>query len=522
MRALALIALLPSIALADIRFSDEGADAGIINLLNCVGSGIACARSGSTGTVTVQQATIADVDLYVSTTGNDSNACTASGASACLTIDGAIRKIPRPLQHRVRVFVGAGSFGAFSISGFTTNIGTQRTTAGILIDGALATSTTLATGTTSGTATSGTAGADDTFGTLVDSGQSWTTDDLRGRFVEVTGGLGAGQLSVICANTATTITVCGGLLLWAAPNNTSTYAIRDSATDINTCAATPPNASGAVGSSFNSAIRIQSNSAGSTITLRGLSISAACNFGVYAADAASLVLNRMQFVSGGGKMNIGSPFMIDNIASTFPSTSGVHISGGALASANTGVFGGVGTIMGPSTPRGVIRGSLFVNGNIGISMGPAIDVTIYGLKLVNVLSYGIALAGPVTTFAGLQIDCTTNAGNVGVSVGAFGAAASGQVLVDHITFNDCDIAVQASGPAAWAQLKTLTSTGGVVTWLDAKNGARGTFTSGSCSTLGATDIVLDITDMTETMSAVASAGQCITTLTNGTTVCRDP
>lgn len=52
MRAIALLALLPSIALADVRWFNNGADAGIITTINCA-AGAVCSRSGSAGTITI-------------------------------------------------------------------------------------------------------------------------------------------------------------------------------------------------------------------------------------------------------------------------------------------------------------------------------------------------------------------------------------------------------------------------------------------------------------------------------------
>src|SRR5882757_2311988 len=96
--------------------------------------------------------------------GSNTNNCTASGASACLTIQGALNKIPKLLRDLVTVTVAAGTYAGFSVAGFTCDPGIQTTTGGIMVDGfgAFANST-LATGSATGTFTSSTAGSGTTF-----------------------------------------------------------------------------------------------------------------------------------------------------------------------------------------------------------------------------------------------------------------------------------------------------------------------------------------------------------------------
>ena len=69
-----------------------------------------------------------------------------------------------------------------------------------------------------GTATGG------TTTTLVDSGQSWTANQYRGKRLVITGGGGAGQIATITGNTSTALTV-GAMAV--APNSSSTYRIID-------------------------------------------------------------------------------------------------------------------------------------------------------------------------------------------------------------------------------------------------------------------------------------------------------
>src|SRR3990167_9516153 len=147
------------------------------------------------------QSTQASTTYYVASTGNDYADCTTESAQ-CLTVDGTLNKIPKALRHETKVKLAAGSFGGLHVSGFAEDVGLQQTTAGLLIEGTLA-DITPATGSATGTATAVVTGDVDTNGTLTDSEQTWTTDDLQGHFLVITAGTGAGQVKPIVSNTAT-------------------------------------------------------------------------------------------------------------------------------------------------------------------------------------------------------------------------------------------------------------------------------------------------------------------------------
>lgn len=194
------------------------------------------APSGYTYVTQDSEATQADTTLYVSATGNDGNACTASGTSACLTIQAAINKVPKRIRHLVTVNVGVGSFTGALWQGFTIEAAAS-TPAGIFISGTRQ-NFTPATGTATGTATAAANGASTsvvTWATLTDSGQTWTVNDLAGKFLEITAGTGIGQIFPIISNTATAVTV--STTTWTVPTG-ATYAIVDQGTVINAYAAT--------------------------------------------------------------------------------------------------------------------------------------------------------------------------------------------------------------------------------------------------------------------------------------------
>lgn len=172
------------------------------------------------------------LNLFVDSTGNDGNACTASGTDACLTIQGVLTKVPKQIRSGVLVTVGLGNFAGAFVDGFQfiNDLNAPSTGAYLEFNGTLA-NYVPATGTATGTATGGTTGTSSpiVFGTLVDAAQTWTANDLRGRIVRITGGTGSGQDFIIRSNTGTTITIVGN---WTAPTGTSTYVISDWGTTI--------------------------------------------------------------------------------------------------------------------------------------------------------------------------------------------------------------------------------------------------------------------------------------------------
>jgi hypothetical protein len=147
--------------------------------------------------------TYGTISLFVDgTLGSDSNPCTASGASACATFAAAMAKVPRFIQHNVTIAIAAGTYTeAFAITDrkLTNNVS-------ITVTGAQA-SFAVATGTNSGTSTAATAATTASPATMTDSGQAWTVNNLRGRFVVFSSGALSGQTIPIASNTATTLTL---------------------------------------------------------------------------------------------------------------------------------------------------------------------------------------------------------------------------------------------------------------------------------------------------------------------------
>lgn len=466
------------------------------------------------------QYTEADLQLYVDPLGSDTGTCTSTGAGACLTIPGAINKIPKVLRHRGRVTVAAGSFAGFAVSGFSSDFGIQRTTGGLLIEGTLAASTGLASGSATGTATGGTAGTDATHGTLVDGAATWTVDNLRGRFIEIVSGTGVGQLRVIASNTANTITIAG---LWTAPTAGSVYAIRDSTTAITSCITGPPSATETV-STAGAAVRVQGNAAGTTITIRGFSVSAACNFGVYQSDVATLAVYRLQFTSTAGtasRLSLAGPFFVSDVASTYPSTAGSHLTGPSLSAFNLTAAGGLGNLPGVAIGSGTLQNSLFVAGSQGANLGtfalrPSL---VTGMRMVDIAGTGVSLGGNMSSMTSMNIDCTAAAGAVGVLVSQL--STQGQTPLNHMNVTDCFTAVRLQGPSAFLlSMQSLTVTN-VTNILDVRHGATLTlFSSPTGGALGSEVILDNDATMTSTFAAIATGGS-FTNLATGSRVRKD-
>lgn len=185
--------------------------------------------AGAAGDVVAADvATQAAIALYVETTGSD---LTGDGTilKPFLTIQKAVDSLPKQINHTVTINVGIGTFAGCNFEGFSINtLGVD--VLGVTFVGTMSTSV-LAGGLSSGIVASATAGTGDsvTWGTATVTGAGWTDDDLRGRFIRIDAGTGAGQILPIVSNTATVITVAGN---WTAPTG-ATFTIVEPDTIIN-------------------------------------------------------------------------------------------------------------------------------------------------------------------------------------------------------------------------------------------------------------------------------------------------
>lgn len=170
--------------------------------------------------------TTADVTLYVSSAGDNSNACTE--AEPCESVEGALGHVPNNIQHLVKVHVAAGDFKGANLGWYNVVPRTDGGT-GLLIEGTFGAPT--ITGPTSGTVYAAVAGSGATWGSIDVPDAGWTANQLQGDYLEITDGPGSGQVFPIDSNTDSRINIVGPFAS-PAPNNTSSFAIQESKTNI--------------------------------------------------------------------------------------------------------------------------------------------------------------------------------------------------------------------------------------------------------------------------------------------------
>ena len=172
------------------------------------------------------------ITLYVNaTTGLDGNDGTISSPFA--TIQTALDTLPNEIRHPVNIEVAEGNYPGFYVSGFTFMAPESPALGSFLqIKGTLVPAT-LSTGANGGFVSSASTGSGQVFGTLTDSSQSWTTNELKGKVVEIISGVGLTafpQVFPITANTSTSLTIAGN---WATtPTSGSGYSIKSWGTNI--------------------------------------------------------------------------------------------------------------------------------------------------------------------------------------------------------------------------------------------------------------------------------------------------
>jgi len=446
--------------------------------------------------------------------GNDNNNCSASGASACLTIQGALNKIPKLLLNAVKVNVAAGTYAGFIVSGFYEDNGLQQTTGAIFISGGLSNST-LATGSATGTATSGTAGSGTTFGTLTDTGATWTVNDLVGRLI--TTATPTNTALVIASNTATTLTIVG---TWSSPNASTTYAIQDPNVIVNTSLQRPGNA--AFGPSNNrAAIQFLGNQIlyrASSIVVQQMRLAPAAGGGVDIADNSSIQFQQMQIRTSNVPLRVSlGNANVDIINSDLDSTAGA-----------AGIFCGAGAIqVGQGTGTGVLVRSGANGGLPGIQIQPQVaEPMLSGITQVQItgFTHGIQLTNSATlstvNVLQVQIICFDSTG-VGVQVGNTVTnnlgSNSGGLMMSTVNVATCGTGVQIVGPAS-ADIVALTGAA-ATTGIAAILGGVAVFTKASTTiTAGTNEINLDLGAVTASFADV-TASHCISTIDQASRVC---
>lgn len=346
-----------------------------------------------------QYVTAGALTYYVETTGNDANACTDVSAP-CLTIDGALGKIPKEIAHPTNVQVGLGNFGAFTMTGFRIRSPSSTTgTANYLAVTGTLTTPTLAQGPTSGTLTAATAASGATFATYTDGAANWAVNALQGYLLEIISGTGSTvqpTAGIIVANTATVITALGPTAA-----NGSGYAIRDWGSFVTTPATAtsngPPGAS--TSTEFTYCARIQNNTGAANnpliyVTRMGFKPTCTSVLNVRGSNRVSLTTIKTDDTGGSAQFGLSAN-----------DGSGVTISGYYCIAQTTGVcFGNTSTNI-QSTGVGITR-SWFRGGNSSVTLaGPATLTTSYftGANFCN-LCLGGQSAGASVQIVGIRID----------------------------------------------------------------------------------------------------------------------
>lgn len=449
--------------------------------------------------------------------GNDTNGCMGSGASACATIQGALNKIPKLLRDQVTVNVAPGTYPGFIVSGFMVDNAVQQATGGLLIAGALANST-LASGAATGTATSGTAGSGSTFGTLADGAATWTPNDLVGRFVTTSAPTNTAVL--VSSNTATALTVVG---TWAAPTGSTTYMIQDPSVILNTGVsrpATPNNAS-----SVRAGILLSSNFLGGrqdSIVIRQMRVANATGpSGVELGSSTGVRLETMQLRPAASNSTGVSTTSLPLVG--YVSLFNVDVS---LTSGLVGLnffSGGIVTASKVLARNSVNSGDAFAfRGGTTILSLSAIESRAFVDGIIIDCATGLTSLG-VGNFTGNRIACGTSSG-VGISVGVLDVDDQNTIgcpsvfgPIDTTDIATCNTAVQTAGSAG---VEVSGLTGSVsTTGFDVRNGGLITFVkAGVTLTASTNEVNLDNGALTTTFSSI-NANSCAATPGFGSRVC---
>ena len=440
---------------------------------------------------------------FVSTTGSDSNTCTTVG-SPCLTVQKAISKIPRIVRHPVSITLAAGTYTTgFVVDGFSFEPYTNPTNgAYVNIEGTLINATP-ATGTATGTATAGTAGTpgSTTWGTLTDSGQAWTVNDLRGKLIEITGGTGSGQIRSIDSNTATSITIAG---TWTAPvNGSSTYAIRDWGTILTGAIATPANIRDAAAANT-STILIGSNqsslSGPYSIGIQKMKFaSAGSGNGVQLRQGQQALLRYNNFsISGGNAVNLVG----DGALGLYYNTANLVAGGVWILSQGTWVTGGF------------IDGNVVVGGSTGFRFNSVDQVILTNTAIRNVSGDMIRWSRSTNlTLSALILD--TSSGGFGIdSDNNSAASAMGVLRITASTISGCASGGVRQNGVGLLQMTNVTgtNTGPGITVI---NGGRVQISSATAVT-GSSDISVDSSTLTYAALRALSPKQSTNTTTLST------
>jgi hypothetical protein len=417
--------------------------------------------------------------LYVDAAGSDNNTG-LSPDSPFKTIQAALDSLPKNIIHPINIKVGAGIFDGFVISGFTI-----KQPGYIDISGTLVTATA-----TSGSAT-GTVTyfinqdfSTPTFATINVVGAGWTVDDFKGKLVEITGGTGAGQIFVISSNTDSTLTILGSAN--PALDSTSTFAIRDWGTVINT--SVPQSVSAMPTASSSAAIMINdinSTWASTPVSLQKMMVTGLSTQALLlnATGGAGIRYFKTENISA-NNIVVSAPldlYMQSNVFMLKPDITGLVVSAPARINAKMCLFDGGDTAFRLSS------------NNIS---GDGIDSCQFNSQTSAAIQFGTGMGNQITNsrFA----DCARAIQNISAT---FSPVAGANMRIHNCDISNSTIAGIDIDTASFVSVIKVTGTNNS-TAFRAANGARIKIDPATTCT-GTTE--LDVDGVTATLSAMRAA-----------------
>lgn len=509
-------------------------------------AGVACAQTSG------------PVTYFVNASGgSDANACTQS-TDACLTIQGAVNKIPKTLEDLVTVSIAEGSYAGFYVSGFTQDLGHRPATAGLYFTGTL-------TDTDTGTATGGSTGSNGVFGTLTDTSKSWTPDQQQGRLLALTSGTGAPATRVVVSNTATTLTIAG---TWStAPVSGTAYALRDSATVVSGPIDTPPSGteSAVAGAQLVLIAGNAINYRNSALAFQNLKFAPPSGSAMKVNDGSAVRVSSSQFALNGGSglvvgdsTNLASGASVRAVDSSFidSGSTGNAISIFDSAGSFTRVFfkGGGGSVNAVACPIVAVASSYSTgtSGTVGAFAYTAVDIANFtstfilssgtavlaqrGTGVPN-FSFGMTVSGgayPILIQQGARttnhitadITCSSSAGaavRVGdpQSGGDPGAPGSYANLAQSTVGSGCGAAMEVYGHGSVGSLQNTGVSGSPAKGLRVLAGGYGSYHLSGVGGLTPTGAQLELDNgvMTSTFAGPAPL-TCVFNSVTGSRICR--
>jgi len=504
------------------RYGNEGASRARTGDENvtyvATGGGSASAPAGQSFGYILNDA----LTLYVDgRQGSDANACTSSGASACATPGGAIRKAPLVLKAPLVISVAPYDAGypGFDVPPWELVDPDDGGVANWHIRVEALPDATGLTSPISGTASAGsaTAGPYSNWQSLTTSGL--TANELRGYLLEITAGTRAGCVGTIYDNTTTVITLTGAPCS-GAPDNTSVFRIRDSV-NVTSVIARKAGAFDA-GSTAQAGIMVQ---AGWTPPRRPFNTihGQITGLGVVLSSTQTAVN-----VAGAGGVSFNGSRIVNT--STTAGTSAVLFNGGAASftnsyiksAANNAVQTGVNGWQNKLTLSSALVESACNSTGAAVQLyGHTGDVTTN--SAVRLLANTSQCNGvDVTGVRESQIDLaiigagSNNLGIVAMNQGnASASSGMGGAYLTHMYFENVGTAFKIEGPQFVRSNASIPVGSGVGTLFDLTHGAR-VYRQGTCTEDGWTTY-LSLDGITYARCTdVAGVGGDVMALTSGT------